>query len=211
VAQLETGANLTAELVVEWSAHGRAVPRRGNRDPHAAPQGVYSCRPGDEGPEWVAITVADDDQWSGFAAVVAAGGWVDDATLRTAAGRRAQHDQLDEAITAWTCQHAVDDAVAQLTAIGVPAARVLTVPQMFDDPQLVARRYYVPLDHPRTSRRRYPGWPMRFSFTADQHRTGAPTMGQHNAEIRGAELGLSDAELARLVRDGVIGDRMPGS
>jgi crotonobetainyl-CoA:carnitine CoA-transferase CaiB-like acyl-CoA transferase len=52
---------------------------------------------------------------------------------------------------------------------------------------------------------------MRFSCTPDQHRSGAPTMGEHNAEILGAELGLSDAELARLTRDGVIGDRMPGS
>ena len=211
VAQLETGANLTAELVVEWSAHERAVPRRGNRDPHAAPQGVYPCRPGDEGPEWVAITVADDAQWPAFAAVVAGDGWVDDATLRTAEGRRARHDQVDEAVTAWARPQAVHDAVAQLSSIDVPAARVLTVPRMFDDPQLVARRYYVPLDHPRTGPRRYPGWPMRFSFTPDQHRAGAPTMGEHNAEILGAELGLSDAELARLTRDGVIGDRMPGS
>lgn len=209
VAQLETGANLTAELVVEWSAHVRALPRRGNRDPHAAPQGVYPCQPGDAGSEWVAITVVDDEQWAAFAAVVAGEGWVNGLALRTAVGRRAHHDQLDEAVTAWTRRHAVHDAVSQLTSIGIPAARVLTVPRMFDDPQLVARRYYVALDHARTGRRRYPGWPVRFSFTPVQHRAGAPTMGEHNAEILGGELGLSDTELAHLARDGVIGDHMP--
>jgi crotonobetainyl-CoA:carnitine CoA-transferase CaiB-like acyl-CoA transferase len=211
VAQLETGANLTAELVIEWSAHRRAVPRRGNRDPHVAPQGVFPCLPGASGPEWIAITVATDDQWPAFAAVVAADSWVGDPALQTAAGRRAHHDQLDETVTAWTRQHAVDDAVELLTSVGIPAARVLTVPRMFDDPQLAARRYYVPLDHARTGRRRYPGWPMRFSFTSEQHRAGAPTMGEHNAEILGRELGLSDTDLDRLTRDGVIGDRMPGS
>jgi crotonobetainyl-CoA:carnitine CoA-transferase CaiB-like acyl-CoA transferase len=211
VAQLETGANLTAELVVEWSAHQRAIPRRGNRDADAAPQGVYPCQPGDGGPEWVAITVADDEQWPAFAAVIDGGGWVADPALRTAAGRRAHHDQLDEVIAAWTGGRAVHDVVHRLIAAGIPAGRVLTVPRMFDDPQLVARRYYVPLDHARTGRRRYPGWPMRFSFTPIQHRRGAPTMGEHNAEILGGDLGLSDTELAALARDGVIGDRMPGS
>jgi crotonobetainyl-CoA:carnitine CoA-transferase CaiB-like acyl-CoA transferase len=209
VAQLETGANLTAELVVEWSAHERAIRRRGNRDAHAAPQGVYPCRPGDGGPEWVAITVAGDDQWPAFAVVLGGDGWAADAALRTAAGRRAHHDQIDEVITAWTRGCPVHDAVDQLTSAGIPAARVLTVPRMFDDPQLLARRYYVPLDHARTGRRRYPGWPMRFSFTPVQHRRGAPTMGEHNAEILGGDLGLSDDELAGLARDGIIGDRMP--
>ncbi len=97
----------------------------------------------------------------------------------------------------------------RLTALGIPAAQVLAVPRMFDDPQLAARRYYVPLDHGRTGRRRYPGWPMHFSFSAIQQRTGAPTMGQHNAEILGGELGLSASDLATLARAGVIGDRMP--
>jgi crotonobetainyl-CoA:carnitine CoA-transferase CaiB-like acyl-CoA transferase len=211
VAQLETGTNLTAELVVEWSAHERAIPRRGNRDPHTAPQGVYPCRPGDDGPDWVAITVADDEQWLAFAAVVAHDEWRSDPALGAAAGRRAQHDELDEVITAWSRRRPVEDVVGPLTAAGIPAGRVLAVPRMFDDAQLAARGYYVALDHARTGRRRYPGWPMRFSFAPDQHRRGAPTLGEHNAEILGGELGRSDSDLAALARDGVIGDRMPGS
>jgi crotonobetainyl-CoA:carnitine CoA-transferase CaiB-like acyl-CoA transferase len=209
VAQLETGANLAAELVVEWSTHQRAIPRRANRDPHAAPQGVYPCQPGDLDPEWVAITVTDDDQWPAFAALVAPTGTLDDRALRVASGRQARHDDLDEAIAAYTGSHAVDDVVACLTAINVPAARVLAVPRMFDDPQLEARRYYVALDHARTGRRRYPGWPMQFSFTPVQQRIGPPTMGQHNTEILGGELGLGASELDGLARGGIIGDRIP--
>ena len=48
---------------------------------------------------------------------------------------------------------------------------------------------------------------MRFSFTDVQHRGPAPTLGQHNHEVL-SELGLSDADIAALERDGVIGDRM---
>ena len=157
----------------------------------------------------MAITVAHDDQWPAFAALVTPTGALDDPALRVASGRQARHDALDETIAAFTRSRAVDDIVEQLTAIGVPAARVLAVPRMFDDPQLAARRYYVTLDHARTGRSRYPGWPMHFSFSPVQQRTGAPTMGQHNAEILGGELGLRPSELDELVRAGVIGDRMP--
>jgi crotonobetainyl-CoA:carnitine CoA-transferase CaiB-like acyl-CoA transferase len=208
VAQLETGANLAGELVVEWSAHQRTLPRRANRDPHLAPQGAYPATPGPLGPTWVAITVADDAQWRALADVVDRPDWAADPALASAAGRRARHDELDAGLTAWLGARPVDEAVATLTRVGVPAARVLTVPAMFEDPQLRARGYYVTLDHPRTGRRRYPGWPMRFSTTAGQHRWGAPTLGQHNDEILGGELGLDASELASLRAAGVIGDRL---
>ena len=208
VAQLETGANLTAELVLEWSAHRRVLPRRANRDPHHAPQGVYPCATGERGPEWVAITVADDAQWDAFAVALDRPDWRVDARLAHAADRRARHDELDAAIAAWTETRPVTETVTALTGAGVPAARLLTVPWMFDDPQLAARGYYVGLDHPRTGRRRYPGWPMRFSFSDVQQRFGAPTLGQHNTAVLGGELGCSADELAALARDGVIGDRL---
>jgi crotonobetainyl-CoA:carnitine CoA-transferase CaiB-like acyl-CoA transferase len=208
VAQLETGANLTAELVLEWSGAARIIPRLGNRDAHAAPQGVYPAPEGERGPEWVALTVADDEQWRALAAVVGRDDWLGDPRLAGAAGRRDAHDELDVGIGAWTRARPVDEAVAPLIAAGIPAARVLSVPWMFDDPQLVARGYYVALDHERTGPRRYPGWPMRFSFAQAQHRFGAPTLGQHNDEILGGSLGLSDTTLAALGRDGVIGRRL---
>jgi crotonobetainyl-CoA:carnitine CoA-transferase CaiB-like acyl-CoA transferase len=208
VAQLETGANLTAELVLEWSAHRRLLPRRGNRDPHVAPQGVYPCPAGERGPEWVAITVADDAHWRALTETVGRADWAADAGLADAAGRRARHDELDEGLAAWTAARPVVETVAALVAAGVPAARVLSVPWMFDDPQLAARGYYVTADHARTGPRRYPGWPMRFSFAEAAQRFGAPTLGQHNAAILGAELGLGADELAALAGAGVTGDRL---
>jgi crotonobetainyl-CoA:carnitine CoA-transferase CaiB-like acyl-CoA transferase len=208
VAQLETGANLAAELVLEWSAQQRAMPRRANRDPRVAPQGVYACLPGERGPAWVALTIPDDESWVAFAALLGRADWVADRQLADAVGRRDRHDELDAGIAGWAQGRDVVDVVDTLTRRAIPAARVLTVPHMFDDPQLVARGYYAPLDHARTGVRSYPGWPMQFSFApGQQHRWGAPTLGQHNQTVL-HELGLSDAQLAALEDAGVIGDAM---
>jgi crotonobetainyl-CoA:carnitine CoA-transferase CaiB-like acyl-CoA transferase len=207
IAQLETGANLTAELVIEWSSRQEALERVGNRDRRYAPQGVYACRSDTPIPEWVAITVADDDQWRAFTAAIGRTDWADDPLLATLDGRHARHVELDTGIAAWTIDHSPDDVVDLLRPLGIPAAKVLAVPSMYDDPQLVARGYYVPLDHQKTGVRRYPGWPMRFSFTDVQHRFGAPTLGQHNREVL-REFALSDEEIDALERDGIIGNRM---
>jgi len=220
VAQLETGANLTAELVIDASpaADGAGVgstERLGNRHPELAPQGVYACRADTPVPEWVAISVVDDEQWRALAAALDRSDWLADDSLAAAEGRQAAHDALDEAVAAWTAQRSPDEVVAALRPLGLAVASLLAVPRMYTDPQLVARGYYQELPHARTGVRRYPGWPVQFSFVPDlpdggprHHRSGSPTLGEHNHEILGDLLGLAADEIATLERDGVIGDRM---
>jgi crotonobetainyl-CoA:carnitine CoA-transferase CaiB-like acyl-CoA transferase len=207
VAQLETGANITAELVVEWSARELALPRLGNRDPHHAPQGVYPCRADGPAPAWVALTIADDAQWRALVVEVGRHEWVGDESLTTAAGRRDRHDELDAGLTEWAATRSPDEIVAILRPRGIPVAKVLQVPAMGGDPQLVARGFYQPLDHALTGVRQYPGWPMQLSFLRAHHRRGAPTLGEHNEEIL-TELGLEPDDIAALADQGVIGTRM---
>ena len=207
VAQLETGANVTAELVVEWSAHREAVARDGNREATVAPQGVYPCRADIPIPEWVAITVGDDDQWQALAHALERADWASDASLATLDGRHARHDELDAGIAAWSAERTPSEIVDALRPLGLAVAPVLAVPRMYDDPQLNARKWFVELDHAIAGPRRYPGWPMQFSFTTMHHRFGAPTLGQHNQEILN-DLGCTDADITRLDERGVIGTQM---
>jgi crotonobetainyl-CoA:carnitine CoA-transferase CaiB-like acyl-CoA transferase len=80
---------------------------------------------------------------------------------------------------------------------------------MYSDPQLNARGWFVELDHATAGRRRYPGWPMRFSFADVHHHFGAPTLGQHNHEIL-RELGWDDRAIAELEAAKIIGDTPEG-
>jgi crotonobetainyl-CoA:carnitine CoA-transferase CaiB-like acyl-CoA transferase len=207
VAQLETGANVTAELAIEWSMRHTGRQRDGNRDHRFAPQGVYPCK--DDGPmkDWVALTIADEEQWRALVVEVGKAEWFGDEWLGTVERRRARHDEIDEGITAWTRTLAADEVVRRLRPFGIAVARVLQVPNIPSDPQLVARGYFQTLDHAKTGMRSYPGWPMQFSFKSTHHRFGAPTLGQHNREVL-QELRLSSVAIDKLAADGVIGDRM---
>ncbi|WP_297599383.1 CoA transferase [Mycobacterium sp.] len=203
-AQIEVGAAVTAEPVIEYSLTGSVRAREGNRHREYA-QGVYATSNVDE---WVALSVRDDADWLAILDATDRPDLRDDPRFATAKARRENHDEFDGLLTDWTRGRPADEIVATLGRHGVPAERLLTADQMYDVEQLDARGFYQDLDHPITGRHRFPGWPFRISpGPAHQHRTAAPTLGQHNAEVLGA-LGLSDQEIAALCEQRIIGHRV---
>ncbi|WP_297826959.1 CoA transferase, partial [Mycobacterium sp.] len=203
-AQIEVGAAVTAEPVIEYSLTGSVRAREGNRHREYA-QGVYATSNVDE---WVALSVRDDADWLAILDATDRPDLRDDPRFATAKARRENHDEFDGLLTDWTRGRPADELVATLGRHGVPAERLLTADQMYDVEQLDARGFYQDLDHPITGRHRFPGWPFRISpGPAHQHRTAAPTLGQHNAEVLGA-LGLSDQEIAALCEQRIIGHRV---
>jgi crotonobetainyl-CoA:carnitine CoA-transferase CaiB-like acyl-CoA transferase len=194
VAQIEVGAAVTAEPVIDYSMNGVVRPREGNRQ-RGVRQGVY---PADGDDAWVALTVRDGS---------------DSARLADAMGRPdlpEDHDAFDEAVAAWTRHQKAGDLVAALRQHDIPAEEVTKAERMYDLPVLDVRGFYEEFDHPVTGRHRYPGWPLRITpGPARHHRFGAPTLGQHNNEVLGA-VGLSSDDLDALRRDQVIGEQVMG-
>lgn len=197
----EAALNISAELIVEWTAYGNSLSREGSRSPWAAPQGVYAT---DTPERWLVISVATDDQWSALVDALGRPDWATDPALTTHAGRRAAHDRLDEKLAAWAAEIDLDKALDLLLGPGVPAAPAYDARVTSQHPQFVARRYYETLDHQVIGERAYPSLPFRYASVDRWLRTPAPMLGEHNHEIL-AELGLSDAEIAALEAADLIG------
>jgi len=204
VPLVEAALNLAAEQVIEHSAYGALLMRAGNRGPCAAPQGVYRCADTDE---YVAVAVVTDAQWQALCALVVPE-WAGDTRLASVEGRRAAHERIDERLEAWLLQYGRDAAVEQLITAGVPAQAVVNAHHAWRNPQLEHRRFFQIMQHPVTGATRYPGLPLAFSALGRElHRSPPPTLGQHNDEILGGELGLSAEELADLRARKIIGER----
>jgi crotonobetainyl-CoA:carnitine CoA-transferase CaiB-like acyl-CoA transferase len=119
---------------------------------------------------------------------------------------RTRDPMSEEERAAWCAQRTPEDAAAQALAAGVPACAMVPAFAVLDDPQLRARNFFEPIEHPLLGTQEYPTWPMRFSAGPQQYWKGpAPTLGQHTAEVLRDELGVSDVELARLDAEHVIG------
>lgn len=204
---IEAVLNVTAEPVLEFASSGHLMMRMGNRSPYAAPQGLYRC-PGVE--QWLAISVATDEQWDGLRRALAEPEWAKDPALDTHEGRVAHHDLLDEELAAWAETQDLDAAVDALVAHGVPAARGRDPRIVSRHPQFVARRFYEVVDHPSLGRHESPGFPFRFASVDHWLHTPAPLFGEHNHDVLTRILGLTDDEVAALETDGVIGNRPAG-
>ncbi|OBK97198.1 CoA-transferase [Mycobacterium asiaticum] len=207
-AMVDAALNIAAEQVIEYSAYGVLLERAGNRGPTAAPQNLYRTNEIDEFgrlDSWVAIAVATDRQWGRLCDTLGSPSWATDPALSTAAGRRADADRIDEQLAAWCAGRSGDEIVAALWDAGVPVAKVLQPHRQTEIPQLDARGFFEVVDHPVCGPARLSTVPMRMSGGPCRfHTQPAPLLGQHNHELL-TELGLTDAEIAELEADGVIG------
>jgi crotonobetainyl-CoA:carnitine CoA-transferase CaiB-like acyl-CoA transferase len=205
-SMVEGALNAAAETAIEWSAYGVELSRDGNRGPEGAPQNLYACA-GDE--NWLALSVMNDAQWDALKQELSGPEWAKDPEFDRHAGRRRRHGELDEALSKWAASRDLDTTVEALLARGIPAAPVWDARIASRHPQAIARDFFEDVPHPVIGTHPLVRPPFRFASVDRWNRTSSPTIGQHNHEIL-AELGLSEEEIAQLVRDEVIGTKPKG-
>lgn len=198
---VEAALNVAAEMLVEYSHHGIAMRRNGNRGPEANPQGVYRCR-GDD--DWVALAAMDDAARTRLARLLGRPDLV-------ANDWREQPDAIDKLISDWTARRPPAEAVDTLRAAGVAAARVTPAPELLRDPHLHARGFWESVDHPVAGSFLCTGMPFAFLGRPRRWiRRAPPLYGQHTSEVLTGLLGRSQEDLSALRQSGTIAARPAG-
>ena len=202
LSEQEAAVPMTGRALMDYAMNGRLAERIGNRSPDAAPQGCYRCQGADD---WLVISVETDEEWLAFCQATGHPEYAADERFVGIAGRRKHHDELDSMIEGWTRKQDHYEAFHLLQEAGVKAAPVLNGKEALLDPQFKARGQYDEFDHPHMGKR-----PVQRHLAAkfdefDAAPQGpAPTLGQHNHEVLGGLLGLSEEELGELEEQGVI-------
>jgi len=73
-----------------------------------------------------------------------------------------------------------------------------------NDPQVLANRYIIELDHPSHGELKSLGFPLFISETPARLERLAPCVGQHSAKVLQELLGYSQDAIYQLTSDGVI-------
>ena len=99
-----------------------------------------------------------------------------------------------------------EGALRTLRAKRVPCDPVPEIPDVLEDPQLKFRGMMPELLHPNSGPTglKSAGFPINFSELPAGFSSPAPYIGQHNQEVYGSLLGISNAEMERLKSEGVI-------
>lgn len=195
LSQYEAGLQFLTPAILEFASTGRVPGRAGNTDAVAAPHGVYRCAGVDR---WVALSVWTDAEWGSLQGLTGLAG------PALAADRRTARTELDGRINAWTGSRERDLVVATLRAAGLRVAPVLSISELFSDPQLAHRGMWPAVTHPAIGAMRVMAPPFRLSGTPSLQERPGPIFGADNDHVFGELLGLTAEERRSLERDGVF-------
>ena len=96
------------------------------------------------------------------------------------------------------------ELLARLEAVGVPFGPVKTVREFAEDPQAKHNRTIFDAEHPEAGTLRYVRYPGHLSETPAALYRHPPRLGEHSKDVL-REAGYSDAKIARLLQESVIG------
>jgi formyl-CoA transferase len=202
VAQREAVVNFARVHFRDHYPTNTPVPRRGNRMYGSSPVNLYRCA--GAGPnDYVYVHATTPEMWKGLMQAIGQPAYAEDERLQDRQKRYAYADEIDGVIEAWTEKHDKREVMATLAAAGVPCGAVLDSGEILGDADLIARGMVVTVDHPTRGAFTMPANPIRLSDSPTSV-TAAPLVGQHNAEVYGALLGIGADELAQLARDRVV-------
>jgi benzylsuccinate CoA-transferase BbsE subunit len=173
------------------------------RDGHVALMGVMNAREWGPMVDWLASEgMAEDLTDESWAILVQHAG---PGPLTQAAVTDDELAHVCDVLARFFLKHTKAELAEEAQGRRIVLFPVHTARDLLEHPQLSARDFFRPLEHPELGETLcYPGAPYRLSGTPWQLRRRAPLIGEHNEAVYGGELGLSRAELAVLMAAGAI-------
>jgi len=122
------------------------------------------------------------------------------------AGERLRNlDHIIEIIEKWTRSNSVEELVQLAQLMRLPWARVATLDDVLNNPQLNYRGFFREGSDSRSGKRfRYPGSPCKMEKSPWKTGLKAVQFKDYNRQIYNRDMGLSDTELIDLTREGIV-------
>ncbi len=194
-------ASLSSNLGLYYGSGGKAPPRTGNRHGGMA-ESPYNVYPTADG--YIAIICVGELHWKSLLTAMGREDLKDDRRFSDLKTRVAHMDVVDELVSAWTAPQKKQPLFEHLMKHHVPCAPVRDLAEVVNDPHMHQRGALQWQEHPELGRIPVQHSPLRFDGVELKKLEPSAKLGQHNADVYGGELGLSDRELELLKKEGVI-------
>ena len=178
---------------------GEVKPRTGSRSTNSGPRNAYRASDG----RYVCLSASTQKMAERVFTSIGRPDLIDNPRYRTNADRVKNAEELDAIIGAFVAQRTQAENVAFFEQHEVTIGPIYDTSQVLDDPHFIDRE--VIADYPDADMGAYPMHHVvpRLDGTPGSIRTPAPALGEHNRELL-RDLGVDDAEYARLVAAGVV-------
>lgn len=167
----------------------------------AAPYGCYRCLGEDQ---WCVIAISTDEEWQALCCVMGNPSWTKEVTFSTMKQRIKHSKELDKLLEQWTIKHGSEEVMSLLQESGVPVGTVRNARELAEDPQMVARQFFMEAHHPVLGKIKSDSTPVRLERSPAQLWRTAPLLGQDNHYVYHELLDISESEMSRYIKEGVI-------
>jgi formyl-CoA transferase len=196
----EAVLNMMESLITEYDKGGYIRERTGAILPNVAPSNVYPTK--DE--QYILIAANQDTVFGRLATAMGQPELAENERYATHSARGAVQQELDDLISDWTKSINSDELEKLMEDHGIPSGRIFTAADMLEDAHFKARNAIVSTMHPTFGELKMQNVAPKLSKTPGNIRRPGPELGEHNAEIYGSVLGLSDEQQADLTDRGII-------
>lgn len=198
ISMLEAAASLAVWESGVYYTTGEIPKRLGSAHILETPYQVFPTKDG-----YIAIGATSPPNWRAFISV---GGFEERLgsvpEWQSSAGRRQDRDKIVALVSEVTRTRTTEEWFALLSKAGVPCGRIRSYDEVFTDPALAERGFFVDLPHPTLGAVHGVGSPVRMQGVAPRHDHAGPPLGQHTREVL-REAGVPEERIAALLRDGV--------
>ncbi len=199
-ALYESVLQVMESLIPDYQIMGYVRERSGSVLPGIAPSNVYRCQDGE-----FLIGANQDSVFARLCAAMGQPELAQDPRYIDHVQRGRNQAELDRIIEAWTTTLTMAEVEAAMIAASVPSGRIFRAKEMLEDPHFAAREAIIEIDHPRWGKLMMQNVFPKLSATPGRVRGIAnQSVGEHNDDVYGTELGLTEAERAALREAGVI-------
>jgi len=195
---LESQIFLLDFQAARWLMAGEVAGQMGNDHPTICPMGVF---PASDGP--INIAASTPAQFERFCEAVGRLDWLEDERFSSTRRRTENREGLNAAIAEETRKRPAAWWIERLDAAGIPCGPILTIDQVFADPQVKHLGMATPVDHPRLGETEMVASPINMAGLESGVRQVAPLAPADTDDVL-AEIGYSAAEIAQMRAERVI-------
>ena len=202
-ALYECAFNFMEVWVPAYDKMGFIPDRTGSRLIGSTPNNLYPTADG----TYIHITAMADNLFRRLANAMEQPGLAEDTRFAKHTSRNENHAALDEIISRWTSALPLADIEATLQKAAIPATRIFTIEDIFNDPHYQQRNSIIRPPDDNLGSVAMAGVVPRLSETPGIVRHAGRDIGQDTRSVLHDVLGLGDDSIDALIREGILAEK----
>lgn len=199
ISLLDAQVALMSYVASNYLISGDLPGRFGNGHPNIVPYQTFKARD-----QHFAFAAGNDGQWAKLCRAVNRPEWIEDEQYATNAARLANREQVAAMLNELFGSRDAEDWMEMCEEIGIPAAPINNLKQLFADPQVQARNLRIEAPHPTAGTISMVASPLNVPTSPTHVRFPPPLLGQHTDEVLKTILNYDDEQIVELRAAGVI-------